>query len=89
MFELIERFENKFEYQSAKQWAQKYWMIAVYASIFYVVTIFAIQRYMKNRDPFDLRRWLFAWSLMLSLFSIVGFYHTGEFPCLSVPTCLA
>ena len=76
---MFERLESRFHYPTAVLWSRKYWVISVYASIIYVITIFAIQRWMRDRKPYDLRRWLFSWSLMLSLFSMLGFYHTGGY----------
>ena len=55
----------------------RYWHWSIYLSIFYAVSIFAIQRWMKNREKYDLRRPLFVWSLTLSLFSMWGFYVAG------------
>ena len=54
-----------------------YWHYSIYVSIFYVVSIFSIQRWMRNRERYNLRRYLFAWSLGLSIFSAIGFYRCG------------
>ena len=78
VMDVFEKLETRFHYPSGVAWAQNYWGISVYASIFYVITIFTLQRWMRDRKPYNLRRWLFGWSLMLSLFSMLGFYHTGR-----------
>ncbi|ODM97560.1 putative fatty acid elongation protein 3 [Orchesella cincta] len=49
------------------------WKLAIYASVFYVITIFGLQRVMKNRPAFDLRKCLFVWNLAIGLASLVGF----------------
>lgn len=54
-----------------------YWHWSFYISAFYVVSIFALQRWMRDRKKFDLRRPLFLWSLTLSLFSINGWLVVG------------
>ena len=55
----------------------KYWHYSIYISIFYVISIFSIQHYMRNRERYDLRRPLFLWSLLLSVFSAYGFWMNG------------
>nr|XP_002739877.1 PREDICTED: elongation of very long chain fatty acids protein 6-like [Saccoglossus kowalevskii] len=49
-----------------------YWHYSIYASVIYVVVIFTIQRYMRDRPKFHLRRPLVAWNLALAIFSIIG-----------------
>lgn len=55
----------------------KYWHYSIYISVFYVVSIFTIQWWMKERRPYNLRRPLFIWSTGLAVFSIMGFYNCG------------
>eukprot|EP00514_Thraustochytrium_sp_LLF1b_P001401 CAMPEP_0184523390 /NCGR_PEP_ID=MMETSP0198_2-20121128/8855_1 /TAXON_ID=1112570 /ORGANISM="Thraustochytrium sp., Strain LLF1b" /LENGTH=390 /DNA_ID=CAMNT_0026914411 /DNA_START=169 /DNA_END=1338 /DNA_ORIENTATION=+ len=45
-------------------------------SLVYIIVIFSIQRFMKNRDEFDLRKPLAAWSLLLGGFSLAGSIRT-------------
>ena len=45
---------------------------ATYFSIFYIVGIFALKKYMKTRERFSLRGLLIAWNLFLAIFSICG-----------------
>lgn len=42
----------------------------------YVVAIFWGQHYMKDKEPWKLRKSLAAWNLFLSVFSIIGFIRT-------------
>ena len=58
----------------AVEFTCRYWLYSVYVSAFYVVSIFAIKRWMRDRERFNLRRPLFAWSLSLCLFSCLGAY---------------
>ena len=48
----------------------EYGHYSLYASVVYVVTIFSIQRWMKDRQKLDLRGPLFLWSLTLAVFSL-------------------
>ena len=69
--------EDRFNYTSAVHFMRGVWYYSFYFSAFYVVTIFAIQRYMLNRPRYTLRRPLMIWSLMLALFSFFGFWTAG------------
>lgn len=51
----------------------EYWKCAIYAGVFYVVTIFGLQRWMRDRPAMDLKRPLFYWNFVLGIFSIAGF----------------
>ena len=69
-------YEKKFfeaEYtEKKKTWMRQYWWLSfVYAAV-YIVAIYLGQRYMKNREKFDLRKCLIAWNATLALFSFVG-----------------
>lgn len=57
--------------------AQNNWKWAFYAGTVYILTIFGLQRYMKNRPAMDLRMPLFYWNFTLGVFSIVGFARTA------------
>ena len=70
--------ENRFNYTTAMGWCQDNWHLSIYAATLYVTIIFGLQWLMTDRKPYDLRRWLFGWSLSLALFSLMGFYHTGK-----------
>jgi elongation of very long chain fatty acids protein 6 len=63
------------------------WNISIYASMIYILTIFSVQKYMKNRPAFQLRGLLTCWNIMLAVFSIAGFMRTAPelFHVLSMP----
>lgn len=48
----------------------------IYAAIAYLTGIIALQRYMRDKPAYDLKKPLFYWNLSLSVFSIVGFART-------------
>ena len=71
------QLEERFDFIKAKAFCLKYWPCSIYFSIIYVVSIFSLQRWMKNREKYDLRAPLFLWSLALSVFSMAGFFVAG------------
>ena len=77
VFNSLHRIEESFSFDSATEMINKHWHYSVYISIFYVVSIFSIQCYMHKREKYDLRRLLFLWSLLLSVFSAYGFWMCG------------
>ncbi len=64
-------------YSKNRHWWGEHWGLPLFASALYVVLIFGIKRFMKDRQPFDLRGPLFLWNLGLSAFSGVGLYVVG------------
>jgi len=73
--------------------------ICSWATAAYLVFIFSVQSFMKDRPPFTLRTPLTAWSLSLAVFSIIGacrtwpeFLHTlsthGVYHTVCVPSFL-
>jgi len=66
-----------FELTRWRLWMGKHWDWSLYASLIYVAAIFSIQKFMKNRQPFQLRGALTCWNLMLAAFSIMGFLRTA------------
>ncbi len=77
MTDLLERIENRFDTDRSVAVSHEYWHWSFFISAFYVVSIFALQRWMRDREKYDLRKPLFFWSLTLSLFSFYGFYING------------
>ncbi|XP_064286681.1 very long chain fatty acid elongase 3 isoform X4 [Passer domesticus] len=47
-------------------------------SVIYVIVIFGIQHFMKERRPFKLRGPLVLWSFSLALFSLIGAYRVWK-----------
>jgi len=73
--------------------------ICSWATVVYLVFIFSVKNYMKDRQPYGLRNPLAAWSLSLAVFSIIGacrvwpeFIHTfstqGLYQTVCVPSFL-
>ena len=69
--------ENEFNQTAAAEFVHSCWHYSIYISAFYVITIFSIQRYMVDKPKYNLRIPLMFWSLLLAVFSIVGFIMTG------------
>uniref|UniRef100_A0A914UXE6 Elongation of very long chain fatty acids protein n=1 Tax=Plectus sambesii TaxID=2011161 RepID=A0A914UXE6_9BILA len=65
-------FSSTFDYGAAKQWTHATEMFVVKLAAFYVVTIFSIKYFMRDRKPFDLQLPLNAWNAFLALFSVLG-----------------
>lgn len=54
--------------------ANRIW--ALYAGVIYIVTIFGVQKWMRTRPAYQLRKPLFLWNAGLGIFSIMGFWRT-------------
>jgi len=68
--------EKVFNPEAARQWTDSIKTVTLWLSAAYIILVFAGQRWMHNRSPFNLRIPLFLWSAILSLFSIVGTFRT-------------
>jgi len=66
-----------FELRRWRKWMGTNWSLSIYASILYLMIIFSVQKLMKNRQPFQLRRALTCWNICLAAFSIMGFLRTA------------
>jgi hypothetical protein len=69
----------KWEYinlAQTRRWMERNWTLSVYASFAYICLIFVGQVWMRNREPFKLRKPLVAWNIALAVFSIFGFLRT-------------
>lgn len=73
----IVQLESGFDFAKARRLMGDIWHYSCYGSLAYVAVIFSLQRWMKGRERYDLRRPLFMWSLTLALFSAYGFYVSG------------
>lgn len=69
--------EDQFNSAKVASYAVDRWHYSLYISAFYVISIFALQRYMQGRERYNLRVPLFMWSLSLALFSVLGARVTG------------
>ena len=75
----VELFELEANYDEGDfhKWIDDNWAIAYTASVIYAVVIFATKQYMENRQKFELRYPLAAWSSALAIFSIMGTIRTS------------
>jgi hypothetical protein len=66
-----------FDPDKSRKWLWDNWKMSVYATAAYIVLIFIGQQFMKNRQPFGLRKVLALWNFFLAIFSTLGFLRTG------------
>ncbi|NXH51367.1 ELOV6 protein, partial [Rhabdornis inornatus] len=65
-------FEKNFNHLAARKWMEENWQKSFIFGIIYLILIFGIQHFMKERRPFNLRAALVLWSFSLTLFSIIA-----------------
>ncbi|RWS24345.1 elongation of very long chain fatty acids protein 6-like protein, partial [Leptotrombidium deliense] len=53
-------------------WQNDYWYISIWFSAIYIFSCFAGQKWMQNRNAFNLRFMLSLWSCALAVFSVMG-----------------
>lgn len=53
-----------------------YWKLPFYSGGIYLVLIFSLQVFMRNRKALQLKRTLLIWNVAIGLFSIMGFIRT-------------
>lgn len=67
---------EKYDHTKWHDWMHRHWNVSLYASGIYVILIFLGQYWMKNREPFNLRKTLLYWNVTLALFSALGFMRS-------------
>ncbi|NWV94513.1 ELOV6 protein, partial [Machaerirhynchus nigripectus] len=65
-------FEKNFNHLAARKWMEENWQKSFIISFIYLILIFGIQHFMKERRPFNLRAPLILWSFSLTLFSFIS-----------------
>ncbi|NXF42720.1 ELOV6 protein, partial [Oceanites oceanicus] len=65
-------FERNFNEREAREWMRENWHKSLFFGVAYVILIFGIQHFMKERKAYKLRTPLTLWSLSLALFSAIG-----------------
>ncbi|KAM9281993.1 very long chain fatty acid elongase 3 [Cariama cristata] len=65
-------FERSFNDRDAREWMQDNWHKSLFFAVAYVILVFGIQHFMKERRGYKLRVPLTLWSLSLALFSAIG-----------------
>ena len=63
------------ELNSSLKWMEENWHYSVYVSIAYMLVVYSIQQFMRQREPFKLRNCLAFWNLLLTIFSMAGSYY--------------
>lgn len=76
LFHTLLTLEASFDERRVIPWMRGHWHWSFYYSIAYLLLIYAGQRYMKNRQPYKLRRVLCCWSAGLSFFSVCAMYRS-------------
>lgn len=71
----LHTIELSFDERRVMPWMRSHWQWSFYYSFAYLFLIFAGQRYMQNKQPYNLRRALCCWSAGLSLFSFYAVYR--------------
>ena len=74
-FRTLHNVELRFDERRAIPWMNSHWHWSFYYSALYLTLIYAGQKYMKNKQPYNLRRALCCWSAGLSLFSFMAMYR--------------
>lgn len=67
---------GEFNYERAKSYCSSIESFSVMLAIAYVVTIFSIKIFIKNRKAYDLQLPLSIWNAILAVFSGLGFFYT-------------
>lgn len=68
-----------FEVYDWKSWGRYgtlNWHLPLVVGLVYVIAIFGIERWMRNKPAFKLKWPLFFWNAALGIFSIIGFIRT-------------
>ncbi|NXH27675.1 ELOV6 protein, partial [Myiagra hebetior] len=65
-------FEKNFDHLAAGKWMEENWQKSFTIGFFYLILVFGIQHFMKERRPFSLRAPLTLWSFSLTLFSFIA-----------------
>ncbi|NXO17810.1 ELOV6 protein, partial [Oriolus oriolus] len=65
-------FEKNFNPLAARKWMQENWQKSFIIAFIYLILVFGIQHFMKERRPFSLRAPLTLWSFSLTLFSFIA-----------------
>ncbi|NXI46567.1 ELOV6 protein, partial [Galbula dea] len=79
-------FERNFSYQKAIEWMGENWHKSIFFVVAYLILIFGIQHFMKERRGYQLRVPLVLWSLSLALFSATGAFRVWKYMALILST---
>jgi len=76
-YSYIFNFENDFVHFKTRLWMIDNWTLVFYYSAAYILVIFGVQHFMKNRPKYELRGLLILWNTALAMFSLMGFTRTA------------
>ncbi|CAJ0601535.1 unnamed protein product [Cylicocyclus nassatus] len=65
-----------FDYERAKDYCASLEGFSIKVAICYMVTIFSIKYYMRDKKAYDLQLPLNIWNFILAVYSALGFYYT-------------
>lgn len=68
--DVLAQLEERYNGSKGEAFLLNYGHYSVHIAVAYVVIIFSIQRWMRDREKYNLRTPLFLWSLTLALFSM-------------------
>ncbi|XP_054687880.1 elongation of very long chain fatty acids protein 3 [Grus americana] len=71
-------FERKLNVREIREWMQQNWYKSFFVVMAYLIVIFGIQHFMKERRAYNLRAPLTLWSFSLALFSAIGAYRVWK-----------
>lgn len=69
-------YEKNFHYYNKRQWLKDHLYIPYIIAVVYLTSIYIGQKWMKNRQAYQLRTALIVWNVLLSIFSIIGSLRT-------------
>ena len=69
-------FESNFSPERAKEWLNQNSVNGFLICAIYVIVIFSIKFYMRNKPRYELRTALTLWNVGLAIFSILGTLRT-------------
>lgn len=64
--------QSKFDVLKGAKWLENNFHIPVIASCIYIMFVFSGKKWMADRKPYNLKRVLFLWNVLLAVFSIIG-----------------
>ncbi|KAF2362265.1 ELO family [Trinorchestia longiramus] len=70
-------FEENFDTYFYINWMSQYHWVCNFFIFAYLSFIFLMQKYMKNRERFELRSQLAIWNICLAVFSTIGAIRTS------------
>lgn len=67
-------FAEKYDRHAAEQWFTNHRLFLFQAMGTYLVFVFVVRHYLKDRKAFELKKPLAVWDASLAVFSTIGFF---------------